>query len=253
MRTIITAILLTGALASASADIVFGNGRIETERRNLPAFTSISVAGSGTLRVHRGGQRVEIAADSNILPYITTAVAGGELKIGFKPFTSITTAAKLRYDITLPELSGISVSGSGDGYVDAFSGESFTGIVSGSGGIKADLAYAAVSLNCSGSGGFDATVKAQRLDLRCTGSGDIFLKGSADRAEAMISGSGALGARGFAAADARIVISGSGKAEIKAAKSLDAIISGSGDIRYWGSPSVTQRTNGSGRISKAGD
>jgi hypothetical protein len=253
MRALITAILLTGALALASADIVFGNGKIETDRRSLPAFKSISIAGSGTLRVHRGGQRVEIAADSNILPYITTAVSGDELKIGFKPFTSITSATKLQFDITLPELSGVSISGSGDAYVDAFKGANFAGMVSGSGGIKADLDYSAVSLSCSGSGGFDATVKAQRLDLRCTGSGDAFLKGSADKAEVAISGSGALGARSFAVADARIIISGSGKAEIKATKSLDATVSGSGDIRYWGNPSVTQRTNGSGRISKAGD
>jgi hypothetical protein len=244
---------LVGVLTLAAADIVFGNGRVQTERRTVPAFTSISVAGSGTLRVHRGGQRVEIVADSNVLPYITTTVSGGELKIGFKPFTSITNAAKMQFDITLPNLASISVSGSGDAYVDAFRGESFAGVVSGSGGIKADLDYKAVSLHCSGSGGFDAAVKAQRLDLRCTGSGDAFLKGSVSNAEIAITGSGTLGARTLAVDEARIVISGSGKAEIRAAKSLDMVISGSGDVRYWGNPSVSQRTSGSGRVSKAGD
>ncbi len=253
MRALIATAMLALAALGASADIVSGNGKIESDRRSLPAFSSISVGGSGTLRVHRGGQRVEITADSNILPYITTTVSGNELKIGFKPFTSIMIATKLQFDVTLPELAAVRVAGSGDAYVDAFKGSAFEGSVSGSGGIKAELEYGSVSLSCSGSGGFDATVKAGSLALRCTGSGGAYLKGSADRLDATISGSGTLGARAFAAQEARIVISGSGEAELRAARSLDAVLSGSGSVRYWGSPALTRRVNGSGRVSKAGD
>jgi hypothetical protein len=245
--------MVATAVASASADIVIGNGRIESERRNASAFRSISVSGSGTLRVHRGGQRIELTGDSNILPYITTTVAGDELKIGFKPFTSIMHSTKLQFDVTLPELSGLRLAGSGDAYVDAFKGEAFDGAITGSGGIKAELDYRKIALSCSGSGGFDATVKAGSLDLRCTGSGDAYIKGSSDRVDASISGSGRMGARDFRVGDARVVVSGSGLVEIKVVKTLDAAISGSGGVRYWGSPSVKERVSGSGRVSKAGE
>ncbi len=253
MRKIIVVFIVLVIAALASADIVIGNGKIATERRVLPAFRSISINGSGTLRVHRGAQKVEIASDSNILAYITTSVSGDELKIGVEPFNSIMKASRLQFDVTLPELAGIVVTGSGDVYIDSFNGNAFTASVSGSGGIKANLNYTAVTLNCSGSGGFDVAVKAGRLDLRCSGSGDAFIGGSADRTEVAISGSGTLAGRGFTVGDARITISGSGEAEIRATKSLDVVVSGSGSVKYWGTPTINQRVNGSGRISRVGD
>jgi hypothetical protein len=252
MRAFIAAIMLTAALAAVSADVVLGNGRVETEKRILPAFTSISVSGSGILRVHRGGQKVELTSDSNILPYITTSVSGNELVIGFKPFTSIMHSSKMQYDVTLPELVGLKISGSGDAYVDAFKGDAFKAGISGSGGIKAELEYRSVELSVSGSGGFDASLKTGRLALRCSGSGDAYLKGSADSAELAITGSGMLGARDFAVGEARLVISGSGRAEIRATRTLDAFLSGSGGISYWGDPKLSQKISGSGRISRGG-
>lgn len=253
MRKIILSIAMAALVAGAYADIVVGNGKVETESRRVGAFSSISLNGAGTLRVHRGALKVEITSDSNILPYITATVLGDELRIGIEPFNSIMSSTKLQYDVSLPELRGVGIAGSGDAYVDAFKGEAFRANVAGSGGIKADLAYRTVELNCSGSGGFDAAVKAGRLDLRCAGSGDAYIRGSADRAAFRISGSGTLGARDFSVDDASVAISGSGKAEIKAIKSLDVRLSGSGSIKYWGNPSLTQRTSGSGRVAKVGD
>ncbi len=253
MRKIIVVFIVFMIAASASADIVVGNGKISTERRVLPAFRYISITGPGTLRVHRGAQKVEVVSDSNILAYLTTSVSGDGLKIGVEPFNIIMKASKLQFDVTLPELAGLIVTGSGDVYVDSFSGDAFTAGVSGSGGIKANLNFTAVTLNGSGSGGFDVAVKAGRLDLRCSGSGDAFISGSADRTEVTISGSGTLAAKGFSVGDARITISGSGEAEIRAKRSLDVFVSGSGSVKYWGTPEINQRVNGSGRISRVGD
>jgi len=253
MRAVLVGLLLSLSLAALFADVLVGNGRVVTERRSLSSFTSISLSGTGILRVHRGAERVELSSDSNILPYITTSVSGGELSIGLEPLTGILSSTKLQYDISLPELAGLRISGSGDAYVDAFRGEAFSAIVSGSGGIKAELDYKSVDLNCSGSGGFDAAVKAASLELRCSGSGDAFLRGSADRGGITISGSGTLGGRDLAVGEARISISGSGKAELRVARKLEAVISGSGGIKYWGRPQVSQTIRGSGRVSQAGD
>jgi hypothetical protein len=253
MRSFIVSAMLMAVALGASAEIVIGNGKIETERRKLPAFRSIALSGSGTLRVHKGDRKVEVTTDSNILPYITTDVSSGELRIGFKPALEIRRPTKLVFDVTLPELSGLGVSGSGEAYVDAFSGDSFSGELSGSGGIKADLDYTKVSLRSSGSGGYDAAVKARDFRFRCSGSGGAVIEGSADSSEIELSGSGELGARDFAVGEASLRMSGSGRVELRASKSLKIVVSGSGEVRYWGNPSLSQRVSGSARISKAGD
>ena len=248
----VLAFLLAFLSFGAFADIVVGNGQIETENRELPAFRAIDVGGSATVKVHRGAQKIEICSDSNILPYITTTVSGGELTIGLKPFTSIMGSTDMRFEITVPKLEGIRLSGSGQAYIDSFDGDSFSAVVSGSVSVKAPgLAYSKTSLSFSGSGGLDATVKAETLDLRCTGSGALRISGKADRGEIAISGSSDIRARDLAVGEARVEISGSGEVEIRAVESLDADISGSGSIKYWGSPNVSQRISGSGRVSKA--
>jgi len=248
--------LVASALFSAScgfADVVRGNGKVETDRRDVSAFTSVSVSGSGTLRVHEGSRNVEIIADSNILPYITTEVSGGVLKIGLKPLTSITRATKMEYDVTVPSLEGVRLSGSGDAYVDAFSGDRFSAAVSGSGGVKADLDYDSVELSVSGSGGFDVALEAKSLSVSCSGSGKIYLKGAADKAGIAISGSGDVLARNLSTKKTDARVAGSGSVEIRAADELKAALSGSGDVRYWGNPKVDSRVAGSGRVKRAGD
>jgi hypothetical protein len=237
----------------AFADVVLGNGKVETERRSVPLFSSIDVGGSGTLKVHRGPQKVEISCDSNILPYVTSVVEAGELKIGFRPFTSVRGPTRMEFDVTLPDLAGIRLTGSGEAYVDEFNGGSFSADISGSGGIKAELEYASISLNLSGSGGVDVAVKAGDFRLRCSGSGGSFIRGSAKKAEIALSGSAELGARDFVVEDARVISNGSSHIEIRATKSLDATLSGSGDLRYWGDPTIMERVSGSGRIAKAGN
>jgi hypothetical protein len=253
--TIFAALLAASALGSASCafgDIVRGNGKVETEGRNVSGFSSVSVSGSGTLRVHEGSQKVEIKADSNILPYITTEVYGGELKIGLKPFTSIAGATKLEYEVTLPSLKAVRLSGSGDAYVDRFSGDSFSGSISGSGGMKADLRYKVIELSVSGSGGFDASAEADSLSVSCSGSGKIYLKGSSAKVGLVISGSGDVLARNLDAKRVDVRVAGSGSVEIRASDELKASLSGSGDVRYWGSPKIESHVAGSGRVARAG-
>jgi Protein of unknown function (DUF2807). len=236
MRKLSLAALVAAAAVAASScgSFVIGNGTIESEARSVGSFSSIRVEGSGQLRVHKGNQYVEVSSDSNILPYITTRVSGSTLVIGFKSFTSITGATKLAYDVTLPSLDGVTLSGSGDAIVDAFSGSSFTGTITGSGSITATFAYDKIKLASSGSGG--AT-----------------LAGSATAVELGITGSGAIYAKDLAASSATTSISGSGNIEVRASTSLSANIYGSGSVFYYGSPVVSQTISGSGHVAKGGD
>lgn len=249
----ITACVLVCLSFGGFADVVVGNGRVESEGRSLPSFRSIQCSGSGTLRVHKGSQKVVISADSNILPFVTTSVSGGELRIGLKPMTMIMKASKMQFDVTLPDLSGIDLSGSGETSIDAFKGESFDAKMSGSGSLRASLDYKELSYHSSGSGSLDATIIAGRMNIDFSGSGELKLRGAAESVDIGISGSGSIAGRDFVVNELEIDVSGSSDIEIQAKKSIKSRVSGSGSIRYWGNPTIDQHTSGSGRIERAGD
>jgi len=228
------AALLAALPVAAFGQVVIGNGRVETERRDVGAFSSLSLSGSGDLRVRKGPRKVTVTADSNILPYVITEVSRGRLEIGLKPMTGFLRVSKLIVEVSMPDLEGISLSGSGDAEVEKFEGGSLSASISGSGNLRAELDY-------------------REVELTISGSGRAELEGKAGSAKARISGSGDLRARDFAAKDAEIRISGSGNAELRVERRLEVEIGGSGNVRYAGSPEVSQRVRGSGSVKKIGD
>jgi Protein of unknown function (DUF2807). len=259
MRPSIFKVIVPLALAAAfcsceSGLVVRGNGTVSSEQRSVGAFTSVTVSGAGKLYVHKGAQAVAITADSNLLPYITTSVSGSTLTIGVEPFTNIVSASELRYDVTLPDLSGVSISGACDASMEAFQGSSFSGSISGAGSMSAaSLSYGTIRLSSTGAGSFTAAVAADSLGLEVSGSGGASLSGTAASASISISGAGGVSAKGLSVDSASVTITGTGSAELRVAKSLSATVSGVGSVRYWGSPGVSQRVTGIGSVAKAGD
>ncbi len=231
--------------------ILLGNGRVEAEERTVGDFSSISVKGFASVMVHRGPRRLSVSSDSNILPFVTTAVVGGELRIELEPLTWILRSTELVFEVSVPELSGLRLSGSSEAVLDSFSGDSFRAVLSGSSGLTAVLEYGTVALKASGSSSLNLGLVAGKLALRCSGSSASALRGSAARADAAISGSARIEARGFEAEDARIVASGSSRTEIAVRRSLEAGLSGSSDLRCLGDPAVSRRLGGSSRLAIA--
>jgi hypothetical protein len=253
MRALAVSIALAAATLSACVGPVAGNGKVETERRTVPAFSSVSVGGTGNVRIHRGPTKVEVTADSNLLSLLETEVVGSELRIGFKPGTMVTRITKLEIDVTTPDLSALDLSGSASTTVDAFDGRTIKCSLSGSGALKADLSYDSARFNASGSGATDLRGRFGRLELGISGSGATRLEGQAEELRLGISGSGRVLAKDLSVGKVRLDASGSADIELRAKDSLEAQLSGSGRLRYWGNPDLDTHTSGSGRVIKAGD
>lgn len=245
--------LALAALGLASCGGVVGNGQVETETRHVQRFDAISLGGSGSLSVHRGDFKVEVSCDANILPYILTEVVGTELQIGVRPGVSILSPTKLHYEVSLPELSGLKVSGSGRAEAEAFSGKDVRLTVSGSGDIAGDFAYERADVLVSGSGSMRIKGVFDASSVKISGSGGAAIRGSTTSLDLATSGSGHFDGKDFAAQTAQARCSGSGGGEIRAATSLDARLSGSGRLSYWGNPQVEVSSSGSGRLRRAGD
>ena len=232
-------LLVTAAFMAASCIIVppdgcsgravQGSGAMISEDRHVSAFNKIRLKGQGNVILTKGEiQSVEIVTDDNIMALIETTVSGNELIISFKKDNIKPTT--LDFLITVANLEGVSISGSGD--------------ITGKSRFVSDNFYADIS----GSGDISMELEVDRLESEITGSGSINLFGTTKTHRASITGSGDIDSFDLDAKNVSIKISGSGDCKVKASETLTAKISGSGDVYYRGHPQVNTSISGSGSI-----
>lgn len=177
----------------------------------MPAFSAVDIAGPMDADVAIGPEsRVEITGDDNIVPLITTDVHGDRLEIGTRK--NIRPSLHLAAKITVPRLTGLVLTGSGD-------------------------------ITAHG-------VQADHLGVTLAGSGTIRADGTAHEAQIEVAGSGTVALDQLAAEGVRVSVSGSGNVAVAASKTLDVSITGSGDVAYRGDPEVKKRIVGSGDVTK---
>jgi hypothetical protein len=247
------------------------------ETRKVDTFTKISFRVPGKLYLRQGSpQKVEIEGKSDILKEIETEVEGSRLVIG-KEGKYLNwdwdNDEKVNVYITVANIDGLSVSGSGDLIgQNKFTAADLDLNVSGSGSLTIEVdATGEVEADVSGSGdlqmkgrckSFDSDVSgsgsvtlnaaiAQTADFGVSGSGKIYASGSSESVKTSISGSGKVLAANLETNRCEVRISGSGDVEINVKNELDANISGSGSILYKGNPSkVNSHASGSGSVKK---
>lgn len=210
------------------------------ETRDVGNFEWIAMNISGKVYVTQGDKdEVIIEALERDLREIRTEVHGGRLSISTESDRSWFSwgdklEGKVNVYITVRQLRGASVSGSGDIISQSLiKTEDFDASISGSGDIKLEL-------------------DARTIESRISGSGNIELKGSAEKARLGISGSGKYYADDLKVDDYNISITGSGKASINIYGDLDVRIAGSGSVYYSGDPTdINSRVSGSGRVRRS--
>jgi hypothetical protein len=172
---------------------------------------------------------LEVTTDDNILPSIETEVKNGKLIISHEKGENL-RPTKLNYIITVKDLEGVSISGSGN--------------INGNDEFNSDSFYADIA----GSGDISIKVSAKRLESNISGSGSIYLSGSTNSYDATITGSGDVDAFDLRARDSSVVITGSGNCRLSVSDKLRAKITGSGDVLYKGYPEIKQTITGSGSV-----
>lgn len=209
------------------------------EVRNVAPFTRIGLSNSARVVLRQGNsQRVEVDASADDLALLETSVEDGKLRIGTrrdsgKLWSSVSFEGRVTVYVTVPSISEVSVSGSGQVLAeDAVKAKSLALAVSGSGRL------------------IMPRVTAERITSSVSGSGQIMLGGSCPAHEARISGSGNVQASDLRTETSSIRISGSGDGRLYARRSLDASIAGSGDVYVKGGARVSSSVAGSGRVHR---
>jgi hypothetical protein len=207
------------------------------EIREMPAFSKISLRISAKVYVVQGErQSVKIVAEPETLEEIITEVKDRTLNIRFPSSNMFRNwdPGKIEIYITVPEIDGLTVSGSGD-------------IVS------EHISSRIIDLNVSGSGSVILDkVEAEKVNANISGSGNINIKsgGVAENMRARISGSGNINAAGFEAKTVEVQTSGSGNVSVISNGQLNVRISGSGSVYYSGNPGIDSSISGSGKVKK---
>jgi hypothetical protein len=235
--------IAAAVIAASAATCACGQSRAEnggpTVSRNyqIGNFQEIEVAGPYDVDVRTGANPGASATGAqNLLDKTLVEVRGDTLVIrpqerkGWFHF-GWSSHGKARFTVTVPELKGATIAGSGDIRVDKVRGDRFEGTVAGSGAL--------------GVGAMDV----QSLKIAIAGSGDAKAgRGRAQNVQYDIAGSGGIDAGGIAAQTAKVSIAGSGSIKANASGTADVDIMGSGDVDVTGGAKCSVSKAGSGNV-----
>src|SRR5215510_16095318 len=195
-------IILAGCGHISTTDKVKGSGIVKTEKRSLTPFDSLEVICHGSIQVRNQSQEgLEISADDNIIPLITTEVNNGTLYI--RSSKDYDPSDKLEIRVSVPDLKRFSFTGAGE----------------------ANL----------------SNIKNDRMEIAMVGAGSLTASGETKDADITLSGAGSVDAKNLHAINAKVNSTGVGSVEIYATAQLDAKASGIGEINYYGSPKIVNK------------
>lgn len=251
----LTALVVVAASSACTVHIDTGQheatGDEVSEVREVTAVTRVELRTSGTLNLAVGDEvALSVTGKEDILEDLETTVEGDTLVIDLPG--SWRNPGFLEYNLVLPELSTVVLSGSGQVFGELGGTDVVVLEIDGSGDIGIDDVTASdVTLGIHGSG----TIRAHQLSAQDTtvlvdGSGDVDVEGSSDRLAVSVPGSGDVEAAGLRAHVGEVSIDGSGEATVNVSDTLRAVIEGSGEITYLGDPTVDQDIDGSGEVQR---
>jgi hypothetical protein len=206
-------LLPAGVAALALAGCAVGDdGPSTTQTRDVGAFTRIDNRDSVDVQLHVGEpQSVRVRAGEKVIDDVRTVVRDGALQVTFDHHGFGSDDVVI--EASVPKLTGIEASGSGD----------------------IDAKY----------------IDADAFEVRSDGSADITLDGTTNRLSVDLDGSGDADLVQLEAREAHVTVGGSGDADVQANQKLEVALDGSGDVRYHGDPALTRRVDGSGDLSRA--
>ncbi len=219
-------------LPSISQESLTGSGNVVTQEEAISDFDKVEISHSFVVEIKQGESfSVVIRVDDNLVEHLQVEKFGSTLKIGLKPDVSLVSNATLEAEITMPELTGLDISGASNATISGFkSTKNLTVDLSGSSSLAGDIGAGDTSFDLSGSSDANLTGSGGNLTLDASGSSDVDLSD-------------------FPVTDAKINASGASTVTVNAGGRLDVEASGASDVYYLGNPSMgTIDTSGASSV-----
>ncbi len=179
----------------------------------LTGFEKVTANGAIDVTLTVGSaESINVQGNEERVKNLKAEVKDGTLVLEEKSSGMFGHKGKLHVTITVPNLTGFTVNGSGDATIN---------------GVKSDA-----------------------FSLEVNGSGNITVSGESDSCAIAVNGSGDINAKTLKSKKASVTIAGSGDIDVSASDDLSVTVAGSGDVTYFGDPKVTQSVTGSGDVDK---
>ncbi len=208
-------------IPSLSEVTITGSGNVVTQEEAITDFDKVDISSAFNAQINQGDKyKVVIRVDDNLVEYLQVEKAGSTLKVGLKPGVSLVTNATLEAEISMPELTGIELSGASEAEISGFhSSKGLTVDLSGSSSLKGDIEAGDTTFDASGSSDAALTGSGGNLKLDASGSSDVDLSG-------------------FSIVDANLDVSGASSVTVNPSGTLNVKASGASDVTYLGSPTL---------------
>lgn len=218
-----------GAKAERSAS----KGPVTTQSFALQDFIGVELAGPDDVTIRQGTAfSISARGPKNELEELEIKRDGGMLSIGRKR-EGFSLGSRdhdgVEISITMPRLTQIKITGSGEVDADTVDGDAADIAVTGSGDLKV------------------AKLTAKNADIAVSGSGDVEIGGGTiATGDYSVTGSGNIDADALVAQNLDISITGSGDVDAHATGKADVTILGSGDVTVKGGATCSTSQVGSG-------
>lgn len=234
MRIIVSAAALL-ALSACGSSGARSSGEEGARAFELADFDTVSLRGPDNAVITLGDSfSVRAEGDTGYLEDLEIEVRGDTLRIGREGGGFLNwgdSNGQVTVYVTLPELHGASIAGSGDMTIAGSQTDSFEGSIAGSGNMTI------------------AALQADRAEFDIAGSGDISAAGTAERVEVNIAGSGNVSAGDLRAQTLDVSVAGSGDVDAFATERAQASLLGSGNVRVRGGARCSSDSLGSGELT----
>jgi len=188
-----------------------GTGKREVQKRTVTAFTSISTEGAFNIEVKCQKELgVEVEADENILPLVTTEVSTNVLYLKNTANYSVREPVTIR--ISVPDIEGLTVSGAG----------------------TIDI----------------SDMKNDKFEIDSSGAPSIKVSGVTKLVDIDTSGAARIDTHNLRASHAIVDSKGVSKVDLDVRDQLDVKISGPSFVTYEGDPTVNQSISGPGKLQQ---
>ncbi len=235
-RLMLLALLPLAACSAARSEGSPPSGAGGSRTFAVDGFSAVDSTGPDNVEIRVGSNfSVRAEGDPRILDKIEIVRNGDTLEVkrkdstGFHWGTEPDRGAKIF--ITMPSITAVASTGSGDTSVDRVQGDSFKASATGSG----DLSI--------------GTIAVQTASLSVTGSGSITTAGTAKTGNLSVTGSGDIEAAKLSLSTASVSVMGSGGVNAAVAGPANVDVMGSGDVTLTGGAKCTTSKMGSGDVT----
>lgn len=193
---------------------VKGSGKRVTQKRDVASFTSISAEGAFDIEVVcQKTLGIEIEADDNLIPLITTEVSNNVLTVKPKSNYSASDAPKIK--ISVPNIETFAADGAG-------------------------------TIQISG-------VNNDKLQINVDGAPTLTASGTTKMVGIDANGAAKIDTHNLRAAHAVVDSKGVSKVDLGVSTQLDVTVSGPSHVTYSGDPVVNKTVHGPGKVEKRND